>query len=69
LAIQLVNGDNSLMSSPTTVYSPDSMRAEKRTVAGNSVLAAIAITLLKIIVGVTPAAWAFFPKRPTPALT
>lgn len=41
------------MSSPTTVYSPDSMRAEKRTVAGNSVLAAIAITLLKIVVGVT----------------
>ena len=29
------------------------MRAEKRTVAGNSVVAAIAITLLKIIVGVT----------------
>jgi cation diffusion facilitator family transporter len=41
------------MSSPTTVYSPDSMRAEKRTVAGNSVLAAIAITLLKIVVGIT----------------
>src|SRR5438309_2669939 len=29
------------------------MRAEKRAVAGNSVLAAIAITALKIIVGVT----------------
>src|SRR5207237_5231822 len=41
------------MSSHTTVYSPDSMRAEKRTVAGNSVLAAIAITALKILVGVT----------------
>src|SRR5690349_9791057 len=41
------------MSSPTTVYNPDSMRAEKRTVAGNSVLAAIAITLLKIVVGIT----------------
>src|SRR5207237_5650420 len=41
------------MSSHTTVYSPDSMRAEKRTVAGNSVLAAIAITLLKIVVGIT----------------
>ena len=27
------------------------MRAEKRTVAGNSVLAAIAITALKIVVG------------------
>jgi cation diffusion facilitator family transporter len=34
-------------------YSPDSMRTEKRAVAGNSVLAAIAITLLKIVVGVT----------------
>jgi cation diffusion facilitator family transporter len=53
LSFKLVNGDNSLMSSPTTVYSPGSMRAEKRTVAGNSVLAAIAITLLKIVVGVT----------------
>src|ERR1700739_105505 len=41
------------MTSPPTVYSPDSMRAEKRTVAGNSVFAAIAITLLKIIVGIT----------------
>ena len=41
------------MSSPPAVYSPDSMRAEKRTVAGNSVVAAIAITLLKIIVGIT----------------
>lgn len=35
------------------VYSSGSMRAEKRAVAGNSVLAAIAITSLKIIVGVT----------------
>jgi len=34
-------------------FSPDSMRSEKRAVAGNSVLAAIAITLLKIVVGVT----------------
>src|SRR5579863_2849255 len=34
-------------------YSPDSIRAEKRAVAGNSVLAAIAITTLKIVVGVT----------------
>jgi divalent metal cation (Fe/Co/Zn/Cd) transporter len=29
------------------------MRAEKRAVAGNSVLAAIAITTLKIVVGLT----------------
>jgi len=34
------------------MYSPESMRAEKRAVAGNSVLAAIAITTLKIAVGV-----------------
>ena len=34
-------------------YSPDSIRAEKRAVAGNSVLAAIAVTVLKIVVGVT----------------
>ena len=35
------------------LFSPESMRAEKRAVAGNSVLAAIAITTLKIVVGVT----------------
>ncbi len=34
-------------------FSPESMRAEKRAVAGNSVLAAFAITTLKIAVGVT----------------
>jgi len=34
-------------------YSSASMRAEKRSVAGNSVLAAIAITTLKIVVGFT----------------
>jgi len=34
-------------------YSPDAMRREKRVVAGNSVLAAIAITGLKVVVGVT----------------
>ena len=33
--------------------SPDSMRREKRAVAGNSVLAALVITSLKIIVGLT----------------
>ena len=41
------------MSTPATAYRPDAMRAEKRSVAGNSVLAAIAITALKILVGVT----------------
>jgi cation diffusion facilitator family transporter len=34
-------------------YSSATMRAEKRSVAGNSVLAALAITVLKIVVGVT----------------
>src|SRR6266403_818779 len=34
-------------------FSPESMRAEKRAVAGNSVLAAVAITTLKVVVGVT----------------
>jgi len=48
-----VGGDNSDVASSSAVYSSDSMRAEKRAVAGNSVLAAIAITALKIIVGVT----------------
>jgi len=37
----------------SAIYSPESMRAEKRAVAGNSVLAAIAITTLKIVVGIT----------------
>ncbi len=44
---------NAAMSGSPAVYSPESMRAEKRAVAGNSVLAALAITTLKIIVGVT----------------
>src|SRR5512143_3369652 len=34
-------------------FTPESMRSEKRAVAGNSVLAAITITVLKIVVGVT----------------
>src|SRR5947208_14105087 len=40
------------MAGSSAVYSPDSMRSEKRAVAANSVLAAVAITALKIIVGV-----------------
>ena len=40
------------MATPAT-YSPESMRAEKRGVAGSSVLAALAITGLKIVVGIT----------------
>src|SRR6266571_787838 len=41
------------MSGTTAVYSPGSMRQEKRAVAGHSVLAAMAITVLKVVVGVT----------------
>ena len=48
-----MNSDNVRMASSPAAYSPDSMRAEKRSVAGNSVIAALAITLLKIIVGIT----------------
>src|SRR6202045_793789 len=42
---------NAAMSGSPAIYSPESMRAEKRAVAGNSVLAAIAITTLKVVVG------------------
>ncbi len=41
------------MSGSPALYSPNAMRAEKRAVAGNSVLAALAITAGKIIVGLT----------------
>jgi len=41
------------MPGTSAVYSPGSMRAEKRAVAGHSVLAAMAITALKIVVGIT----------------
>jgi cation diffusion facilitator family transporter len=43
--------DNSFMAGTPAVYSPESMRAEKRSAAGNSVLAAVVITGLKIVVG------------------
>ena len=46
-------GDNAAMAEAPAVYSSESMRAEKRAVAGSSVLAAIAITALKTLVGVT----------------
>jgi len=41
------------MAGSSALYSPESMRAEKRAVAGNSVIAAVAVTLLKILVGIT----------------
>jgi cation diffusion facilitator family transporter len=36
-----------------TIFSSNAMRSEKRAVAGNSVVAALAITALKVVVGVT----------------
>lgn len=53
LAERVRSGDNAAMAKSLAIYSPESMRAEKRAVSGNSVLAAIAITSLKIVVGVT----------------
>jgi cation diffusion facilitator family transporter len=47
------NGDNPNMSGTPVLYSQNAMRAEKRSVAGNSVLAAFLITGAKIAVGVT----------------
>jgi cation diffusion facilitator family transporter len=41
------------VAAPTIADSPETMRSEKRSVAGNSVLAAVVITALKIVVGVT----------------
>jgi cation diffusion facilitator family transporter len=52
LALFASSGDNSPMSG-TAISSPESMRAEKRAAAGNSVIAAVVITGLKIVVGVT----------------
>jgi cation diffusion facilitator family transporter len=45
--------DNSDMASFPAEYTSGSMRAEKRQVAANSVLAAVAITTLKVVVGIT----------------
>jgi cation diffusion facilitator family transporter len=41
------------MATSMITESPETMRAEKRNVAGNSVLAAVVITALKIVVGIT----------------
>src|SRR5262245_32040788 len=46
-------GDNASMSGTPAVLTSGAMRAEKRAVAANSVFAALAITALKIVVGVT----------------
>jgi divalent metal cation (Fe/Co/Zn/Cd) transporter len=46
-------GDNANMSGSPAISPSELMRAEKRSVAGNSVLAALVITGLKIVVGFT----------------
>jgi cation diffusion facilitator family transporter len=53
LAQFAVIADNPNMSGTPAIYSPSAMRAEKRAVAGSSVLAALVITGGKIAVGVT----------------
>jgi cation diffusion facilitator family transporter len=53
LARGCVSGDNPIMSGTPALYSPNAMRAEKRAVAGNSVIAALLITGGKTAVGVT----------------
>src|ERR1700677_29080 len=47
------SGDNPNMSGTPALYSPNAMRAEKRAVAGSSVVAALLITGGKILVGVS----------------
>jgi hypothetical protein len=54
------------MAEAPAVYSSESMRAEKRAVAGSSVLAAIAITVLKTVVGIF-CRFAFLTSPPTPS--
>jgi cation diffusion facilitator family transporter len=51
--VDYLSSDNAVMAGAPAVYSPESMRAEKRAVAGNSVLAAFAITGLKVVVGLS----------------
>src|SRR3984957_15172226 len=48
-----ITSDNPIMSGTPALYSPNAMRAEKRAVAGNSVVAALLITGAKIVVGIT----------------
>ena len=52
-AVSARSGDNASMSSTPAISPPDLMRAEKRAAAGNSVWAAVVITGLKIVVGIT----------------
>src|SRR4029077_16412226 len=51
MALSVLSGDNFCMSGSSAISSADLMRSEKRAAAGNSVLAAVVITVLKIVVG------------------
>ena len=51
LAAGRIQSDNGQYAGNAGAFSSDSMRREKRAVAGNSVLAAFLITVLKIVVG------------------
>ena len=53
LAVLVCSSDNAAMPGSSAITSPESMRAEKRAAAGNSVVAALVITGLKIVVGIT----------------
>ena len=53
LALSARSSDNSCMSGSSAISSANLMRSEKRAAAGNSVLAAVVITGLKIVVGVS----------------
>jgi cation diffusion facilitator family transporter len=53
LALSTRSSDNFHMSGMPVISTPEAMRAEKRAAAGNSVLAAIVVTGLKIAVGLT----------------
>ena len=53
LAHRARSGDNATMSGTPAISPSDLMRAEKRSAAGNSVVAAVIITGLKVFVGVT----------------
>src|SRR5579872_1307604 len=53
LGVTCVHSHNALMAGSPVIFQSESMRAEKRAVAGNSVLAALAVTILKVLVGLT----------------
>ena len=53
LALSSLSGDNSFMSGNPAIPSSELMRAEKRSAAGSSVLAAVVITALKVVVGLS----------------